>query len=153
MDDEALEILIPGFVEHWRNPLLGRHAHRILARSQGPHFQDGKRFFVGGWDNHFRGIDAGTGKVAWDLILGRKQNLPGFSAYAPSITHPCVGDGNVFVSTGDSPNGTGQTPGAWGNSVLEWGPGQTLKLTGVYSPWNYQTQDTIDSDLGGGRPS
>jgi hypothetical protein len=27
-----------------------------------------------------------------------------------------------------------------------------LKLTGVYSPWNYQTQDTIDSDLGGGSP-
>jgi hypothetical protein len=60
--------------------------------------------------------------------------------------------GNVFVSTGDSPSGTGQTPGAWGNSVLEWGPGQTLTLTGVYSPWNYQTQDTIDSDLGGGSP-
>src|SRR5215471_9474257 len=60
--------------------------------------------------------------------------------------------GNLFVSTGDSPSGTGQTPGAWGNSVLEWGPGQTLTLTGVYSPWNYQTQDTIDSDLGGGSP-
>jgi hypothetical protein len=61
-------------------------------------------------------------------------------------------NGNVFVSTGDSPNGTGQTPGAWGNSVLEWGPGQVLNLTGAYSPWNYQTQDTIDSDLGGGSP-
>jgi hypothetical protein len=61
-------------------------------------------------------------------------------------------DGNLFVSTGDSPSGTGQTPGAWGNSVLEWGPGQTLTLTGVYTPWNYQTQDTIDSDLGGGSP-
>jgi hypothetical protein len=60
--------------------------------------------------------------------------------------------GNLFVSTGDSPSGTGQTPGAWGNSVLEWGPGQTLTLTGVYTPWNYQTQDTIDSDLGGGSP-
>jgi hypothetical protein len=58
--------------------------------------------------------------------------------------------GNIFVSTGDSPSGTGQTPGAWGNSVLEWAPGQTLTLTGVYTPWNYQTQDTIDSDLGGG---
>jgi hypothetical protein len=61
-------------------------------------------------------------------------------------------NGNLFVSTGDSPNGTGQTPGAWGNSVLEWAPGQTLTLTGAYSPWNYQTQDTIDSDLGGGSP-
>jgi hypothetical protein len=62
------------------------------------------------------------------------------------------GNGNVFVTTGDSPSGTGQTPGAWGNSVLEWGPGQVLQLTGVYTPWNYQTQDTIDSDLGGSSP-
>src|SRR5262249_16014604 len=61
-------------------------------------------------------------------------------------------NGNVFVSTGDSPDGTRQTPGAWGHSVLEWGAGQTRKVTGVYSPWNYQTQDTIDSDLGGGSP-
>jgi hypothetical protein len=61
-------------------------------------------------------------------------------------------NGNVFVTTGDSPGGTGQTPGSWGNSVLEWAPGQTLKLIGVYTPWNYQNQDTIDSDLGGSSP-
>jgi hypothetical protein len=60
--------------------------------------------------------------------------------------------GNVFVSTGDSPSGTGNPLGTWGNSVLEFGPSQTLTLTGVYSPWNYPTQDTIDSDLGGGSP-
>jgi hypothetical protein len=61
-------------------------------------------------------------------------------------------NGNVFVTTGDSPGGTGQTPGAFGNSVLEWAPGQTLKLIGVYTPWNFQNQDTIDSDLGGSSP-
>src|SRR5262245_54998097 len=60
--------------------------------------------------------------------------------------------GNVFVTTGDSPGGTGNPAGTWGNSVLEFGPGQTLTLTGVYTPWNYPTQDTIDSDLGGGAP-
>jgi hypothetical protein len=60
--------------------------------------------------------------------------------------------GNVFVTTGDSPSGTGNPAGAWGNSVLEFGPGQTLTLTGVYTPWNYPAQDTIDSDLGGGAP-
>jgi hypothetical protein len=60
--------------------------------------------------------------------------------------------GNVFVTTGDSPGGTKQTPGSWGNSVLEWGPGQTLTLTGAYTPWNYQTQDNIDSDMGGSSP-
>jgi autotransporter-associated beta strand protein len=60
--------------------------------------------------------------------------------------------GNVFVSTGDSPGGTKQLLGSWGNSVLEFGPGQTLALTGAYTPWNYQTQDTIDTDLGGAAP-
>src|SRR5262249_57868054 len=60
--------------------------------------------------------------------------------------------GNVFVTTGDSPSGTGNPAGAWGNSILEFAPGQTLTLTGVYTPWNYPAQDTIDSDLGGGAP-
>ena len=60
--------------------------------------------------------------------------------------------GDVFVSTGDSPGGTGNPLGDWGNSVLEFAPGQTLTLIGAYTPWNYETQDTIDSDLGGGSP-
>jgi hypothetical protein len=71
-----------------------------------------------------------------------------WGAGGPSID----ASGNVFVTTGDSPGGTGNPAGDWGNSVLEFGPGQTLKLTGVYTPWNYPTQDTIDSDLGGGSP-
>jgi outer membrane protein assembly factor BamB len=63
---------------------------------------DGERFFVGGWDNHFRCIDAKSGEVKWDLPLGRPQTmLKGFSAFAPAITHPCVGNGKVFVSTND----------------------------------------------------
>jgi hypothetical protein len=61
-------------------------------------------------------------------------------------------NGNVFVTTGDAPGGTGNPAGNWGNSLLEFAPGQTLTLTGVYTPWNYPTQDTIDSDLGGGAP-
>ncbi len=60
--------------------------------------------------------------------------------------------GNVFVTTGDSPTNTGNPPGTWGNSVLEFGPGQTLQLIGAYTPWNYPDQDTIDSDMGGGSP-
>jgi hypothetical protein len=60
--------------------------------------------------------------------------------------------GNVFVATGDAPSGTKQTPGSWGNSVLEFGSGQTLMLSGAYTPWNYQTQDQIDTDLGGAAP-
>jgi outer membrane protein assembly factor BamB len=63
---------------------------------------DGQRFFVGGWDNHFRCIDARTGKVVWDLELGKPQRLaPNFSAFAPAIASPTVGDGIVYVSTND----------------------------------------------------
>ncbi|HKI21546.1 MAG TPA: hypothetical protein VKA15_26865, partial [Isosphaeraceae bacterium] len=71
-----------------------------------------------------------------------------WGAGGPSID----ASGNVFVTTGDSPGGTGNPAGDWGNSILEFGPGQILKLTGVYTPWNYPSQDTIDSDLGGGSP-
>ena len=71
-----------------------------------------------------------------------------WGAGGPSID----ANGNVFVTTGDSPGGTGNPLGDFSNSVLEFAPGQTLQLTGVYTPWNYQTQDTIDSDLGGGSP-
>jgi outer membrane protein assembly factor BamB len=38
---------------------------------------------------------------AVDLELGKKQRLPNFSAFAPAITAPAVGNGKVFVSTND----------------------------------------------------
>ena len=62
---------------------------------------DGQRFFVGGWDNYFRCIDAKSGKENWAIPLGRKQRYDNFSAFAPAITSPAVGNGKVFVSTND----------------------------------------------------
>jgi outer membrane protein assembly factor BamB len=62
---------------------------------------DGTRFFVGGWDNYFRCIDARSGNEVWSLELGKKQRYQNFSAFAPAITAPAVGDGKVFVSTND----------------------------------------------------
>lgn len=63
---------------------------------------DGTHFFVGGWDNYFRCIDAETGREVWKLFLGREQKmLPQFSAFAPAIASPAVGEGLVYVSTND----------------------------------------------------
>lgn len=63
---------------------------------------DGERFFVGGWDNYFRCIDAASGTEVWKQFLGREQKLlPMFSAFAPAITSPTVADGLVYVSTND----------------------------------------------------
>jgi outer membrane protein assembly factor BamB len=61
---------------------------------------DGPTFFVGGWDNVFRAIDVVAGEEIWKVELGKKQK-PVFSAFAPAITAPAVGDGLVFVSTND----------------------------------------------------
>ena len=63
---------------------------------------DGERFYVGGWDNYFRCIDAATGREIWKQFLGRGQKLlPNFSAFAPAITSPAVADGLAYVSTND----------------------------------------------------
>src|SRR5262249_14072491 len=51
---------------------------------------------------------------------------------------PIDSNGTVFVPPGDPPGGPATPAGNWGNSLLEFGPGQTLTLVGVYTPWNYQ---------------
>jgi outer membrane protein assembly factor BamB len=62
---------------------------------------DGTHFFVGGWDNYFRCIDAESGNEVWAIKLGKPQLNNNFSALAPAITSPAVGDGKVYVSTND----------------------------------------------------
>ena len=47
---------------------------------------------------------------------------------------------------------TETTPGYWGQSVLQWGPGSPLTLTGTYTPFNYCSMDLSDTDLAGGGP-
>ncbi len=62
---------------------------------------DGERFFVGGWDNMFRCIDAASGNELWAKRLGKSARSDVFSAYAPAITTPAVGNGRVYISTND----------------------------------------------------
>jgi outer membrane protein assembly factor BamB len=62
---------------------------------------DGENFFLGGWDNTFRCIEATSGTQRWALRLGKRQRNWTFSAFSPAITSPDVGNGKVFVSTND----------------------------------------------------
>ncbi len=64
---------------------------------------------------------------------------------------PAVDDlGNVYSTTGNGTLDTTAAPGYWGMSVLVWGPGSPLRLTGTYTPWNYCQMDQNDIDLAGG---
>jgi hypothetical protein len=59
-------------------------------------------------------------------------------------------DGHVFATTGNSPDGSANAPGVWGNSLLRWRP--DLTLDGTYTPFNYCALDAADIDLGGASP-
>ena len=58
--------------------------------------------------------------------------------------------GNLYSTTGNGTTDTTNVPGYWGQSVLVWGPGTPLSLTGTYTPWNYCQMDLNDIDLAGG---
>jgi hypothetical protein len=61
--------------------------------------------------------------------------------------------GYVYETTGNSPAGSMNSPGVWGESLLVWNPGRQLSLAGTYTPWNYCQMDTADTDLGGSSPA
>jgi hypothetical protein len=61
-------------------------------------------------------------------------------------------NGFVYATTGNGTTQNETTPGYWGQSVLQWGPGSPLTLTGTYTPFNYCSMDLSDTDLAGGGP-
>jgi hypothetical protein len=58
--------------------------------------------------------------------------------------------GNVFATTGNSPDRSANSPHVWGESLLEWTP--ILTLRGTYTPFNHCQLDAADADLGGCSP-
>ena len=65
---------------------------------------------------------------------------------------PAVGaDGDVYVTTGNSPPGSEETPGVWGNSLLRFDA--RLRRQGSYTPFNYCRLDAADLDLAGSQPT
>jgi hypothetical protein len=92
------------------------------------------------------GIASGTPAVVSSFSGGHTGDTANGGMWAsggPSVDAA----GNVFVVTGNSP--AGPTAGTWGQSVLRWGPGLPLRLTGTYTPWNYCQLDDQDIDLCG----
>lgn len=59
---------------------------------------DGKRFYVGAWDNQLYALEASSGALVW-----KQPCCPRTFAYSPAIGSPCVADGRVYVSA----NGNG----------------------------------------------
>ncbi|MCX4245276.1 serine protease family protein [Paraliomyxa miuraensis] len=64
---------------------------------------------------------------------------------------PAVDDeGRVWLSTGNSPPGSGSSPGVWGSSLLELDA--DLVLRRAYSPFNHCVLDDANMDLGASQP-
>lgn len=60
--------------------------------------------------------------------------------------------GHAYATTGNSPDGSANGLGVWGDSVLKWDSGTGLRLIGTYTPWNYCQMDTADIDLAASSP-
>ncbi len=69
-----------------------------------------------------------------------------WSAGGPAIDS----EGVIYATTGNSPDGSANTPHVWGESLLAWD--SSLDLIGTYTPFNYCALDHSDSDLGGDSP-
>jgi len=64
---------------------------------------------------------------------------------------PAVADnGELYVTTGNSPPGSEDAPNVWGNSLLRFDA--DLRLLGSYTPFNYCRLDAADLDLAGSQP-
>jgi hypothetical protein len=95
-------------------------------------------------------IDTKRAAVA-AAFSGARSMQPGVNAGIWGAGGPAIdGDGRIYVTTGNSPDGSGPTPGTWGNSLLAFTP--PLSLAGTYTPWNYCSLDTHDVDLSGASP-
>ncbi len=58
-------------------------------------------------------------------------------------------NGRIYVTTGNTPSGSNQTLGYWGQSLLVFNSTLPLTLFGTYTPWNYPAMDVNDTDLCG----
>jgi hypothetical protein len=97
-------------------------------------------------------VDTQTPALA-SAFAGAPTNLPVASAGMWGSGGPAIdANGIVLDTTGNSPSGSNNTPGYWGDSYLQWNPGSPLQLNGTYTPWNYSQMDDNDTDLGGGSP-
>jgi hypothetical protein len=114
---------------------------------------DGKLLYVpfggyfGGSVGWLVAIDTVTPRVASSFssspeMLGR-ANGGIWASGGPSVD----ADGSVWAVTGNSPRDL--LDRTWGESVLRWGPGVPLKLTGTYTTWNHCQLDSGDIDLCG----
>lgn len=59
-------------------------------------------------------------------------------------------NGLLYETTGNSPDGSADGIGVWGQSLLVWD--RMLNLVGTYTPFNYCPWDTNDIDLGANSP-
>jgi outer membrane protein assembly factor BamB len=61
--------------------------------SQSKAATDGRRFYIGGWDNMLYCLNASTGKLEWKMPCCGDMSFH----YSPAIGSPAVGNGMVYV--------------------------------------------------------
>ena len=107
----------------------------------------------------------GDGGAGWMVAVDTQQaKLASAFAGAPSSVAFANGgmwgsagptidaNGAVYATTGNGTTENETTPGYWGQSLLQWGAGSQLGLSGTYTPFNYCLMDQYDTDMAGSSP-
>jgi len=117
---------------------------------------DGALLYVpfGGYDDKAAGwmiaIDTGVRRLA-AAFSGAPSTEMTANGGMWAAGGPAVDEGGlVYATTGNSPDGSGDASGVWGQSLLVWD--RVLHLVGTYTPFDYCKWDTNDIDLGGNSP-
>ncbi len=96
------------------------------------------------------GIDTTAASIASAFSSAPSTQMDGSGGIWGSAG-PLVDDaGRVWATTGNSPPGTGDAPGVWGNSLIQLDA--ELRLERAYSPFNYCVLDDHNMDLGASQP-
>lgn len=95
-------------------------------------------------------IDTATASIASAFSSAPSMKMESSGGIWGSAGPHVDEEGRIWATTGNSPPGTGDAPGVWGNSLLQLDA--QLQLERAYTPFNYCVLDEHNMDLGASQP-
>ncbi|MBV1857901.1 MAG: hypothetical protein KUG77_05770 [Nannocystaceae bacterium] len=137
-------------------PATFHHPSTMSQRGALAMSPDGSRVYVpfgtywGSGTGWLVGIDTAAASISSAFSSAPSTRMESSGGIWGSAGPHVDAEGRVWATTGNSPPGTGDAPGVWGNSLIQLD--SELRLERAYSPFNYCALDDHNMDLGASQP-